>query len=613
MNVMKKICMKVLKKIKRKITKKDNSISKQKLFKELMKYNIISFDIFDTLITRNIYEPDDVFNIVEKTIVGIDIKEKFIDMRKKSEKLANERYKHDVNIDEIYFSMKELYGYTEDEINGMKGVEVDIEKKLISPRCDMLDLLEQLVKNGKKVILTSDMYLNKYIVEEMLKKCGYIEGKHYHKIYLSNDKNLRKDNGSMWKYFKILYSGIKFIHVGDNATSDYAIPISYGFKAICISNPKEQFRKSPIYGYLSKIDERRTIGDSLLFGYVVNIQLFNSPFNENIDSLEVLSRIHTAPIMYEFLKYIDNNTEKKDKLLFLAREGYNLQKLYKDYCKIFNKNEKNNYYFLASRKATMSTIIESKEDIVESLNKEYSGSIKTLLKNVYDVDYKYADMSIKLPDDLDKIKSKVLLYSKQIIDRSKEYKNAYIKYIDDTIEDKNNLIIVDLGYSGTIQLNLSKMLNKDLKGVYLTNSDTVKHFSNKSELLFTFDINKNKDYLRIYNYSLILEFFLSAPYGQLQYFNVVNGKSVPVYNDETMDDTKKDNIKIIYNSVIEYFKYVKEYEGLFDDLSKDYVFNLYRGIVETNIIDKKVKDKFDFMDSFNDSVKKNVFKIISKY
>ena len=613
MNIVRKIYTKMPTKIKnniKRVIKKDSFLTKDSFCKELSKYIIISFDIFDTLVTRKIYEPDDIFKIVEQTIVGIDLKEPFIEMRKKSELHANQFCKHDVNIDEIYFSMKELYNLTEDEINGIKGVEVELEKRLITPRREMLSILETLVKNKKKVVLTSDMYLNKYIIVEMLKKCGYIEGKHYHKIYLSNEKNYRKDNGTMWKYLKILYGGLKFIHVGDNYKSDYEIPMSYGLKAICLPNSRTQFQNSLLYNYLKECE---SISDSLYLGYIINTQIFNSPFDNSIIRLDTLSRVHTAPIIYEFLKFIENNSFDNERLLFLAREGYNLQRLYSDYCKLFNKKEKENYYFLASRKATMSSLINSEEEIIKSLNKEYRGSIKTLLRDVYDVEYKGIDTSITLPDDIDRIKDKVLQYSDKIINKSKEYKDNYLDYINELLDKKENMVIVDLGYSGTIQFNLSRMLGLDLKGLYLTNSDSVKKYSKKSKLLFTYNIEDNKEYLKIYHYSLILEYFLSAPFGQLQYFDKENNRTVPIYNDEVMDENKKNNISIIYDAVLDYFKYIEEMKDIVDISSKELVFNTYRGIVESNIISKAVKDKFDFMDSFNDSVKKNVFKIISKY
>ena len=183
------------KRIIRKIAGKEEKrqgISKQELINKLMKYDVISFDVFDTLITRTIFDPDDIFKIMDEKLVDIDLKDTMFNMRKTAERSANEKLNKDVNIDEIYFELADIYGYSEDTINAIKGLEVDLEYKLAVPRKDMLEVLEKLVKADKKVVLTSDMYLNPYIIERLVNKCGYIKGKHYHKMYVSNEKIMKQ-------------------------------------------------------------------------------------------------------------------------------------------------------------------------------------------------------------------------------------------------------------------------------------------------------------------------------------------------------------------------------------------------------------------------------------
>ena len=186
--------------------KKHRSLSKESLCKKLLKYDVISFDIFDTLITRRIYKPEDIYSFIGNELNDVKLKESLVDMRRKSEAFANKVKQHDVNIDEIYSSMMELYEYNENDINRIKNLEIEFEKKFTVPRKDMLYVLEYLVNHNKKVILTSDMYLNQSIVEDLLDICGYKKDKHYHEILLSNELNLRKDSGTMWEHIKEIYS-----------------------------------------------------------------------------------------------------------------------------------------------------------------------------------------------------------------------------------------------------------------------------------------------------------------------------------------------------------------------------------------------------------------------
>ena len=195
-------------------------------------------------------------------------------------------------------------------------------------------------------------------------------------------------------------------------------------------------------------------------------------------------------------------------------------------------------------------------------------------------------------------------------------RNQYIKYIKELIPNykKEELNVVDLGYSGSIQYNLSKLLDKHVIGYYLTNSDSVKKYYSDSKLNFYFDINDDKEFEKIYHYSLILEYFLTAPYGQLQRFIETKKGIKPKYNDEILDDAKKASLKVIYNSITEYFKDINRFEKYLQYYpSKKLLCRIYVAMVESGIISMTVKDKFDFTDAYCSDSVRNVFKIISRY
>ena len=169
-------------------------------------------------------------------------------------------------------------------------------------------------------------------------------------------------------------------------------------------------------------------------------------------------------------------------------------------------------------------------------------------------------------------------------------------------------------YSGSIQYNLSKLLDKHINGYYLTNSSSVKKYYSDSKLNFYFDINDDKEFEKIYHYSLILGYFLTAPYGQLQRFIETKKGVKPEYNEETLDETKKASLKDIYDSIIEYFKDINRLEKYLQYYpSKRLLCRIYVAMVESGIISTNVKDKFDFTDAYSSDSVRNVFKIISRY
>lgn len=586
---------------------KDN-LTINDIVKKSKKYDIISFDIFDTLITRCIYEPDDAFKVLGKLVQD----EKFIEKRKKAEQQAREKLGHDVNLDEIYDEYMLENNLSKEETSILKNNEIKLEKDLLVPRKDMCILLKELKKKNKKVILVSDMYLTKKVIVDILNNCGYKDL--YDALYLSCDINKRKDSKTMWTFLKKIHPKEKILHLGDNDLSDVQYPKEFGIDTLKIYSSKELLSKCSLYPSLEELINDRTLSDSILLGLIFNNKIFNSPFADlSIDSLENFAYSFHAPIITEFLKFVIDS--EKDNLLFLAREGYYFCKLYKEYCKLNKIEEKDYYYFLASRKATNTATINGEDDVYKLLNNDYNGSIHNFVSKNFNIEIK-EDYEISLPQDYDKAYVTIKKYIKEIMKSVKSENKCYIKYIKELIPNykKEELNVIDLGYSGSIQYNLSKLLDKHINGYYLTNSSSVKKYYSDSKLNFYFDINDDKEFEKIYHYSLILEYFLTAPYGQLQRFIETKKGVKPEYNEETLDETKKASLKDIYDSIIEYFKDINRLEKYLQYYpSKRLLCRIYVAMVESGIISTNVKDKFDFTDAYCSDSVRNVFKIISRY
>ena len=76
-------------------------------------YQYVSFDVFDTLIERDVNRPSDIFVLVGKCILGKENAEKFRILRKKAEFEAREENNHRKRTDDrkcaYYFLKKEKF------------------------------------------------------------------------------------------------------------------------------------------------------------------------------------------------------------------------------------------------------------------------------------------------------------------------------------------------------------------------------------------------------------------------------------------------------------------------------------------------------------------------
>ena len=163
---------------------------------KIAEYKYISFDIFDTLIKRNVRYPAEIFERVEENYnrKNHDRIKDFKKHRMDAEKAAREG-----NGDKE-ISLNQIYDYIDyDEVirEKLKKCEIETEFKYCQPNYPIVGLYEKCIAEGKKVIITSDMYLPVEAMETILGDNGY---KDYHKLYLSSDIGLTKVSGKLFEY-----------------------------------------------------------------------------------------------------------------------------------------------------------------------------------------------------------------------------------------------------------------------------------------------------------------------------------------------------------------------------------------------------------------------------
>ena len=192
-----------------------NRFSVNEFVKKLKTFDIISFDVFDTLILRTVNDPKDVFTILAVESGFNDFKS----ARITAEKIAREKMQASLNtreivINDIYDVLYERYGI---EKKWMLR-EIEIEKEVCIANPYFFDIYNQLLQLNKRITVMTDMYLPKTVITEILSNCGY---KTFYSIYVSNELKLCKGDGSLPKYInENLIKGQRAIHIGDNYTAD---------------------------------------------------------------------------------------------------------------------------------------------------------------------------------------------------------------------------------------------------------------------------------------------------------------------------------------------------------------------------------------------------------
>ncbi len=290
-----------------------------------------------------------------------------------------------------------------------------------------------------------------------------------------------------------------------------------------------------------------------------------------------------GPLIYDFVKWLDWESQGYSQLLFLSREGWLLKKAFDIY------SEKSNIscYFLASRRAVSVAAIEHEKDIKDILSIYYRGSFKNIMYSRLGIDYRGKDFYTEMPGDIDKVH----IDTRQILNRAREEKARYKDYCKRTIKE-GNTAVVDIGYSGTIQLYLSRLLNKAVDGLYMSfhYSGRAGKYGCKCKSLFPvynmLDEGKNK----IFRNQLYLEAVLKAPYGQLICFDE---KGQPVYNNDSSFDNTTEEIQ---EGILSFVKTMKEQN--IDIGMKTLSAELFDFAIRNNKIDISLIKKLSVEDSY---------------
>lgn len=192
-------------------------LSESTILEALQKYDVVSFDLFDTILFRRTEKPTDVFMVMEERI-GLA---QFARQREQAEWAARQK-KHretgsyEINLREIYEAFPALTPAIRQEL---QVLELTIEAEQLTINPVMKRVVEGLQAAKKRIIAISDMYLGAEELQGLLHGCGF---SFTDELYVSSEFGLSKRDSQLFLAVQQLKSlkGKRIVHVGDNFCSD---------------------------------------------------------------------------------------------------------------------------------------------------------------------------------------------------------------------------------------------------------------------------------------------------------------------------------------------------------------------------------------------------------
>lgn len=471
-------------------------------------HELISFDIFDTLIKRNCNKPTDIFDICEIKYNKSHSK-KISDFKKirirAEENCRNSSQYDEITLDEIYSFIKYDCLKTDEMIN----IEKEAELEYCVVNKEFKEIYDYCIEHKKRVIIISDMYLDEDTIKKILDKNGYSKVK----LYLSSTYRKTKYHGDIYKIVikEEKITPRKILHIGDSKRADLYSPFTNGIMAYKIN------RVTKNTSFIPFMDD--SINNNVLYNFI----------NNNVYGMNQYEKIGfelLGPICYSFCNWIHETAKqlKIKKLFFCARDMKIIQDMYN--C-LYKSDAIDNEYFYVSRKSMKFPYLYKNNDIKSfiSIISDQKKSMQDILKTF---GLKINDKTIKKYHLLDGFYDKATLGNTQSfkdfynnvllkeIESNKEFSNQYNGFINylRSIGFDENCAIVDLGWMGTIQYSMQKIVNHNFHGMYFSlGSNAFNEIKNTANAFF-FDGKRNIDEeKKIYTFRPLIETFFASQHG----------------------------------------------------------------------------------------------------
>ncbi len=421
-----------------------NSSDKKVLYEKADKAKVISFDLFDTLLFRKTATPEEVFDIVGDHFGIPGFRKIRIDAQNEASRKVTEKYGYPhPDMDEIYEelgSCGEIASVDKPDLKAqeIKNYEISVEEDALYANDEMLEVFNDLKNRGKRIVITTDMYLKAVTIEGFLKKNGF---KGYDKLYCSADERKAKFNKELFEEVA-KREGVSFneiLHIGDNESADVSIPGSLGIDTFLYKRGSEEH--------------------------------FWQDFGERIAGPVQLG-------LYRWLeKEVREARDNGENFYFLSRDGYYLHYLFK------KSGYDNIKYLYASRRSLiMAGVTELDEDSLnvfppysfgQTLGEviDYLGLKREDIKHLDEAGFTGFDDVIAQPGDLDRVKKLYTLNPEAVLERCRIERENALRYFReeglinnaDEIASKEGqtgrkIRIFDCGWNGSSQYLLDRAL-----------------------------------------------------------------------------------------------------------------------------------------------------------
>ncbi|KNY19428.1 rhamnan synthesis F family protein [Methylobacterium sp. ARG-1] len=522
--------------------------SQEQALEALIDVDLISFDLFDTLVSRPARRPDAVLKLVEHRIATEEGRPipLFAERRAAENRVrARKHHQGDVNLLEIYADLAAVGTIPADVIARAHALEKRIDLGALRPRTEVIAVLQAAHALGKRIVLMTDTYYEEADILAILSGAGIADL--FAAIYVSNAVGARKDRGDLWRYVEEAEAvpRARWLHVGDNEHSDIQAACDRRIPYLHVAHPAKILAQS---GFVrDEGDLVRTWPSDLVVGHAM-LALCRNPFLGratspylSLGSSREIGYAVFGPLMLVFMSWLIRHEAlaRVERLYFLAREGDVLVRIYRLIRERYGWDHlPEGRYFHVSRQTAIAAALSKafRPDLVTAAGR-YVGTVQGLLWNragfTAPAHRELDQVAVRLPADTPTVERIMTDLEPEIAAHAADMHQRLLAYAQQEKLDGDAICgVVDVGYSATIQRMIQTALGRPLVGFYLAALDKAKAVEADGGSAFGClceNVATLTASMPALSHSLSVEAFLTAAHGQVVGYDTAGDRIEPLF------------------------------------------------------------------------------------
>jgi predicted HAD superfamily hydrolase len=201
-----------------------------------MSTGTVSFDVFDTLLTRVWAEPRDLFVSLGETLSAAGSSKRdaddFANERREAEARARSKApSREITIDAIYSELGKRMHWTQSQCHAARATEIKLETEGIRVVPGAREQVDEARSRSDRIVFLSDMYLPSPVIRGWLESAALCRPGDL--VIVSGEAGGGKGTGALFEMARERTAGefASWTHVGDNPHSDLEAPERLGIAA----------------------------------------------------------------------------------------------------------------------------------------------------------------------------------------------------------------------------------------------------------------------------------------------------------------------------------------------------------------------------------------------